>query len=79
MERQRNNLQTKAKKESLEMELNGIEARKLSDIVLNIIVIRVLKELSELQGTTGCSRNYISIRKDINYELEPVGNEECNI
>ena len=45
--RQRNNPQLKGKEESLEKELNEIEASNLSDIEFKIRVIRMLKELSE--------------------------------
>ena len=39
-----------------EKELNEIEASKLSEIELKIMVIRILKELKE---------NYIAMKKDI--------------
>ena len=53
----------KEKEEYPEKELSEIEANNLSDIEFNVMVIRMLKELSEnykeLSGT------YISMKKDI--------------
>ena len=46
----------KRKRGILEKELNEIEASKLSDIEFKIMVIRMLKKLSD---------NYISMEKDI--------------
>ena len=47
MGRQRNKPQSKGKEESPEKELNEIETSNLSDIEFKIMVIRMLKELSE--------------------------------
>ena len=62
MGRQETTLQ-KEKEEYPEKELSEIEANNLSDIEFNVMVIRMLKELSEnykeLSGT------YISMKKDI--------------
>ena len=54
--RQRNNLQTKEKEESPEKELNDVEASKLSVTDFKVMVIGILKELSE---------NYISMKENI--------------
>ena len=53
-----------------EKELNEIEVSNLSDIELNIMIIRILKELSEnykeLYGSyKGLSGNYHTMKKDI--------------
>ena len=53
MGRQRNNPQMKEKEDSPEKELNEIEASNVSDIEFKVMVIRMLKELSE---------NYIRIK-----------------
>ena len=47
MGRQRNNPQSKIKEESPEKELNEIEASNLSAIQFEIVIIRMLKDLSE--------------------------------
>ena len=47
MGRQRNNLQSKGKDKSPERMLNEIEKSKLSDPDFKIMVIMILKELSE--------------------------------
>ena len=63
MGRHRNNLQTKKKNEEYqERELSEIEFN-LSDIGFKVMVIRMLKELSE--DYKELSRIYISIKKDI--------------
>ena len=46
MGRQINNSQMKRKEESPEKELSEIDARSLSDIELNSMVIRMLKEFN---------------------------------
>ena len=56
MGRQRNNPQMKEKEDSPEKELNETEASNVSDIEFKVMVIRMLKELSE---------NYISMKKNI--------------
>ena len=70
MGRKRNNPQSERKEESPERLLNKIEATKLSDIKFKIMVIRMLKELSEnfkeLQGSIKeLTMNYNSMKKDI--------------
>ena len=45
--RQRNNPQSKGKRESPEKELNEIEASNLSDTEFKVMVIKMLKQLSE--------------------------------
>ena len=47
MGRQKHNSQLKGKEESPEIVLNEIKARKLSDLEFKIMVITMLKELSE--------------------------------
>ena len=47
MGRQRKNPQSKIKEESPEKELNEIEASNLSAIQFEIVIIRMLKDLSE--------------------------------
>ena len=56
MVRQRNMLQMKGQEKSPEKELNEMEASNLSDIEFKVMIIRMLKELSE---------NYNSMKKDI--------------
>ena len=63
MGRQRNNPQSNGKEQSTESMLKKIEATKLSDIKFKILVIRMLKELSE--NYKKLSGNYISMKKDI--------------
>ena len=70
MGRQRNNYQLKGREESLEKVLNEIEASNLSDIEFKVMVIRILKVLSEnykkLHGIyREPSGNYTSMKKDI--------------
>ena len=70
MGRQRNNLQMKDKGKSPERMLNEIQASKLSVTEFKILVIRMLKELSEnckeLQGSyKELTENYTSMKKDI--------------
>ena len=47
MGRQRKNTQSKGKEESSEKELNECEASNISDIEFKVMVIRMIKELSE--------------------------------
>ena len=87
MGRQRNNSQMKRKEESQERMLNEIETSKLSEIELKIMVIRMLKELSENSKELQISyrdltANYISMGKDIETinnsqdEMKNTSNEE---
>ena len=62
MERQRNNPQTKEKEETPEKDLSEIEPSNLSDIEFKLVVIRMLKELSE--NYRELSGNDISKKKD---------------
>ena len=48
MGRQRNNPQPKEKEESPEKILSKIKASNLSDMEFKVMVIRILKELSEI-------------------------------
>ena len=63
MGRQRNNPQSKGKEESPERVLNETEASTISDIEFKVMVIRVLKALSE--NYKGISGNYINMKNDI--------------
>ena len=63
MGRQRNNPQSKGKEESPERVLNETEASSISDIEFKVMVIRVLKALSE--NYKGISGNYINMKNDI--------------
>ena len=62
MRRQRNP-QSKGKEESPERVLSETEASNLSDIEFKVIIIRMLKELSE--NYKELSGNYIRMKKDI--------------
>ena len=63
METQRNNLLSKGKEESPERVLSEIEARNLLDLEFKVMVMTILKELSEnYKEPRG---NYISMKKDI--------------
>ena len=68
--RQRNTPKLKGKEESPEIVLNETEASKLSNTEFKIMVIRMLKELSEhykeLQGSyKELTRIYTSMKRDI--------------
>ena len=70
MGRPRNNTQSKGKEESPQRVLDETEARNLSDMEFKIMVIRMLKELSEnhmeLYGSyTELTGKYISMKKDV--------------
>ena len=62
MGRQRNNPQMKEKEESPEKELSEMKASNLSDIKFQVLVIRMLKELSETYREL--SVTHISMKKD---------------
>ena len=74
MGRQRNNPQSKGKEESTRRMLSENEANNLSDIEFKIMVIRMLKELSEnykelYESYKELIGNYISMKKrHRNYE-----------
>ena len=79
MGRQRNKPQTKGKKEASERMLNEIKASELWDTEFKTMIIRKLNELSlknqKLLGNCEeLSKNYISIKKDI--EMTNKGQEE---
>ena len=63
MGRQRNHPQMKEKEEGPEKEIKSIEASNLSDIEFKVMVLRMLKELSE--NCKEVNGNYISMKKDI--------------
>ena len=63
MGRGRNNPESNGKEESPEKQVNEIEASNLSDIEFKVMVIRMLKELSE--NYKDLSGNYINMKKDI--------------
>ena len=58
MGRQRNRPQIKAKEKSPETELNEMEANNLSDIEFKVMVIRVLRELTENYNHTKRHRDH---------------------
>ena len=63
MGRQKNNMQSKGMGNSLLKELNKMEVSKLSDIEFKIMVIRMLKKLTD--NYKDLSENYISMKKEI--------------
>ena len=60
MERQRKNMKMKKKEESSEKELKEIEASNLPNIEFKVVVITMLKELSE--NYKELNGNYISMK-----------------
>ena len=58
-------------------ELNEMEVSKVSDIEFKIMIIKMLKELTE--NYKELSGNYTSMKKEIEYQQEPGRNEEYNI
>ena len=63
MGREKKNLQSKAMENSSPQELNEMEVSKISDIEFKIMVIRMLKELTD--NYKELSENYNSIKKEI--------------
>ena len=63
MGRQKNNMQSKGMGNSLLKELNKMEVTKLSDTEFKIMVIRMLKKLTD--NYKDLSENYISMKKEI--------------
>ena len=63
MERQRKNLQRKGMEDTPLKELNEMEVSKLSDIEFKIMVVRILKELTD--SYKELSDNYINTKKKI--------------
>ena len=84
MGRQRNNHQSKGKKESSERMLTEKEASQLSDTEFKAMVIRKLNELREnykkLEGSykEHNSKLYQHEKGHRNYQQEPRGSEEYN-
>ena len=69
-EDRKNKTQSKGKEESPERVLNEIQSRKLSDTEFKVVIIRMLKELSENHKEPERSykeftKNYTSMKKDI--------------
>ena len=84
MGRQRNKPQIKGKEEASEKILHEKEECQLSDVELKELVIRKLNELTEnyqkLQvNYNELTANYINMKKEINYQQGPRGNEEYNL
>ena len=63
MGRQKQNLQSKRMEDSPLKELNEMEVTKLSDIELNLMFIKMLKELTD--NYKELSEKYISMKKEI--------------
>ena len=63
MGRKKKNMQSKGMEDSSLKELNEMEVSKLSDIEFKIMVIRMLKELTD--NYKGLSENYNSMKKEI--------------
>ena len=63
MGNKKNNMQSKGMEDSPLKELNEMEVSKLSDIELKIMVIRMLKELTD--NYKELSENYKSMKKEI--------------
>ena len=63
MGRQKKNLQSKGMEDYPLKKLNEVEVSKLSDIEFKIMVIRMLKELTD--NYKGLSENYNSMKKEI--------------
>ena len=63
MRRQKKNKQSKGMEDSPLKELNEMEVTKLSDIEFKIMVIKMLKELTD--NYKELSKNYISMKKEI--------------
>ena len=73
----------KGKEEASERMLNEIEASQLSNIEFKAMVIRQLNELTDnyqkLQGNYNeLTANYITKKKEIDYQQGQRGNEEYN-
>ena len=63
MGKQKKNMQSKEMKHSPLKEIHGMEVSKLSDTELKIMVIKMLKELTDKYKEL--SENYISVKKEI--------------
>ena len=68
-------MQSKGMEDSPLKELNEIEVSKLSDVELKIMVIKLLKELTD--NYKELSEKYNSMKKEIeNYNQKPGRNEQ---
>ena len=65
MGRHKKNMQSKGMEDSPLKELNQMEVTKLSDIEFNLMVIKMVKELTD--NYKELSENYISMKKNRNY------------
>ena len=75
MGRQKKNMQSKGMEDFPLKELNEMEVTKLSDTEFKLMVIKMLKELTE--NYKELSENYISIEKrNRNYKQNPGRNEQ---
>ena len=63
MEREKNNMQSKGIEDSPLKEQNELEVTKLSDMEFKIMVMKMLKELTD--NYKELSENYISMKKKI--------------
>ena len=63
MGRQNNNMQSKGMEDYPPKGLNEMEVSKLSDIKIKIMVIKMLKELTD--NYNGLTENYNSMKKEI--------------
>ena len=74
MGRQKKNMQSKGMEDSQLKDLNEIEVTKLSDIEFKIMVIKMLKELTD--NYKELSEKYISMKKETNYKQKLGRNEQ---
>ena len=65
MGRQKKNMQSKGMEDSPLKELNEMDVTKQSDIEFNLMVIKMVKELTD--NYKELSENYISMKKNRNY------------
>ena len=63
MGRQKKNMQSKGMEDSPLKELNQMEVTKLSDIEFNLMVIKMVKELTD--NDKELSENYNSMKREI--------------
>ena len=63
-------MQSKGMEDSLQKELNEMEVSQLSDVEFNIVIIKLLKELTD--NYKELSENYIHHNK----EIETIKNQE---
>ena len=74
MGKQKKNMQSKKMEDSPLKELNEMEENKLSDIEFKIMVIKMLKELTD--NYKELSEKYISMKKETNYKQKLGRNEQ---